>query len=164
MSRDITCTSPLTVAMTAYLDWLNKPIIEKKILENNISIRWYSTVESTESTINILGPHTKFKQNRSCVANSIDRNIGAATVVGLGIINISLVSILKRSANIWKAPFLPIKVGPIRLWAKASNFLSVSTIKSVVRTHIKDINKANSWIVYTKNTTYEIKNKFMKRK
>jgi hypothetical protein len=92
ISKDITCTSPLTVAITAYLDWLNKPTIEKNMLENNINIRWYRTVESTESTINILGPQTKFRQNNNCVANSIDRKTGAATVVGRGIINIPNIS------------------------------------------------------------------------
>jgi hypothetical protein len=144
ISNDITCTKPLTVAITAYLDWLNKPTIEKKMFENNIRIKWYSTVESTESTINILGPQTKFKQKRSWVANSIERKTGAATVVGRGIINISLVSILKRSANIWNAPFLPMRVGPIRLCAKARSLRSVSTTKSVVKTHISEINNANS--------------------
>ena len=40
ISKDITWTKPLTVAITAYLDWLSNPTIEKKILENNIKIRW----------------------------------------------------------------------------------------------------------------------------
>ena len=33
ISKDITCTKPLIVAMIAYLEWLNKPTMEKKILE-----------------------------------------------------------------------------------------------------------------------------------
>ena len=144
ISKDITCTKPLTVAITAYLDWLNSPTTEKNMLEKSISIKWYNTVESIESTINMLGPQTKFKQNKSCVANNIDRNTGAATVVGLGIIKISLVSILNKSASIWNAPLRPINVGPIRLCAKASSFLSVKTTKRVVNTHIKDISNANS--------------------
>jgi hypothetical protein len=74
--------------------------MEKNILENSINIKWYKIVESTESTINILGPHTKFKQNSNWVANNNDKKTGAATVVGLGIINISFVSILNKSASI----------------------------------------------------------------
>lgn len=131
----------------AYLEWLNNPTIEKKMLENKIKIKWYKIIESMDSTINILGPHIKFKLNNNCIVNNNDKNIGAAIVVGLGIKKISLVSILNKSANIWKAPFRPIIVGPILLWANASIFLSVSTIKSIVKTHVKDINKANSWIV-----------------
>jgi hypothetical protein len=37
----------------------------------------------------MLGPHTKFKLNANCVENSNDKKIGAATVVGRGIKNIS---------------------------------------------------------------------------
>ncbi len=80
------------------------------------------------------------------MVNNKDKNIGAATVVGLGIIKISFVNILKRSAKIWNAPFLPIKVGPILLWAKANNFRSVKTTKRVSKTQIKDNNSAISWI------------------
>jgi hypothetical protein len=42
----------------------------------------------------------KFKLKASCVANSNERKIGAATVVGRGIKKISFDNILKRSANI----------------------------------------------------------------
>jgi hypothetical protein len=70
------------------------------MLENRIKIKWYKTIESTPSTINILGPHTKFKLKASCVEKSNDKNIGAATVVGRGIRNISFDNILKRSAKI----------------------------------------------------------------
>ena len=59
--------------------------------------------------------------------------MGAITVAGLGIKNISFVSILNKSASIWKAPFRPIKVGPIRLCAKANNLRSVSTTNRVKR-------------------------------
>ena len=114
ISRDIMCTKPLTVLIIAYRDWLSSPTIEKKILDNRISIRWYKIIESTESTRNMLGPHTKLRENSSCVANVRDRKIGAMTVAGLGIRNISLVNILKRSARIWNAPLRPINVGPIR--------------------------------------------------
>jgi hypothetical protein len=100
ISSDITWTSPLIVAIIAYLDWLSNPIIEKKMFENNMRIRWYRTVESIESTINILGPHTKLRQNNNWTANNRDKKIGAATVVGLGIINISFVSNLNKSARI----------------------------------------------------------------
>ena len=57
-------------------------------------------MESTDSTINILGPQIKFKLNSICAASNKDRNIGAATVVGLGIKKTSLVSILNKSATI----------------------------------------------------------------
>jgi hypothetical protein len=88
------------VAIIAYLEWLNKPTIEKKILENNINIKWYRIIESTDSSINILGPHIKFKLNTNCTENNNDKKIGAATVVVLGIKNTSLVNILNRSAKI----------------------------------------------------------------
>jgi hypothetical protein len=100
ISREITWTKPRIVAIIAYLEWLNKPTIEKKILENNIKIKWYRTIESIASKRYILGPQTKFKLNINCIENSKDKKIGAATVVGLGIRKISLVNILKRSASI----------------------------------------------------------------
>ena len=125
MSKDITCTSPRIVDNIAYLDWLKTPTIEKKIFENKIITKWYNTIESTDSNINMLGPQMKFKPNKSWAIKVSDKNIGAATVVGLGIINNSLVNNLNKSAKIWKAPFRPSKVGPILLWEKANNFLSV---------------------------------------
>jgi hypothetical protein len=69
-------------------------------LENKISIRWYKIIESTDSTINMLGPHIKFKLKSSWTVKSSDKNIGAAIVVGLGIKKISLVNILNKSAKI----------------------------------------------------------------
>ena len=147
ISNDITCTKPRIVDIIAYLDWLSSPKIEKNILDHKINTRWYNTIESTDSTINKLGPHIKFRLNITWAANNKDKNIGAAVVVGLGIRNISLVSILNKSATIWKAPFLPIRVGPIRLWEKASNLRSVSITNKASSIHIKDISKANSWIV-----------------
>lgn len=140
----MTWTSPLIVAIIAYLEWLNNPTIEKNILENKINIRWYNTIESTDSKINMLGPQTKFKLKSSCIVNNNDRNIGAAIVVGRGIKKISLVSILNKSAKIWNAPLRPIIVGPIRLWAKANIFLSVKTINRIVKTHVNDNSSANS--------------------
>lgn len=104
------------------------------MLESRTSIKWYNIIESTESTKNILGPQTKFSANRSCVTKSNERKIGAITVEGRGIKKISLVNILNRSASIWKAPFLPMRVGPIRLCAKASNLRSVKTMNSVKST------------------------------
>ena len=148
ISRDITCTKPLIVAIIAYLEWLNKPTIEKKMFENKIKTKWYNIIESTLSTINILGPQIKFKLKTNCVENSNDKKIGAATVVGRGIKKISFESILKRSAKIWKAPFLPIMVGPILRCANANIFLSVSTINKTVKTHVKANNNANSCIVF----------------
>jgi hypothetical protein len=50
--------------------------------------------------MNMLGPQIKFKLKSSCAKNVNDRNIGAATVVGLGIIKNSLVRSLNKSANI----------------------------------------------------------------
>jgi len=78
------------------------------------------------------------------VTNSNDRNIGAITVDGRGIKNISLVNILKRSAAIWNAPLRPMRVGPILRWANARSLRSVSTIKSVNKTTSKDDNRAAS--------------------
>lgn len=63
--------------------------------------------------------------------NVRERKTGAATVVGLGMINSSLVNNLNRSATIWKAPFLPNRVGPILLWEKASNLRSVRMTNNV---------------------------------
>tara|TARA_B100000768_G_C10928535_1_gene228627 strand:- start:290 stop:463 length:174 start_codon:yes stop_codon:yes gene_type:complete len=57
-------------------------------------------MESTPSTINILGPQIKFKLKANWTEKSNDKKIGAATVVGLGIKNISLESILNKSAKI----------------------------------------------------------------
>ena len=100
ISKERTWTRPRTVPIIAYLDWLRKPTTEKKMLDNSTKTRWYRIIESMESTINILGPQTKFKEKRSCVANSSDKKTGAITDEGRGIKNISLVNILKRSANI----------------------------------------------------------------
>ena len=109
-------------------------------------IKWYKTIESTESTINILGPQTKFKENNSWDVNNNDRKIGAITVAGLGIKKISFVSILNKSAKIWNAPFLPINVGPIRLCAKAKSLRSSKTTNRVNKTTSNEDNKAISWI------------------
>ena len=109
--------------------------------------RWYSTIESTDSAINILGPQIKFRLNKSWTENNDDKKIGAVTVVGRGIKKISLDNILKRSATIWNAPLRPIKVGPIRLWAKANILRSNKTMNSTVSTQVRASNKANSWIL-----------------
>ena len=143
----MTWTNPLIVEIIAYLDWLSKPNNEKNILDHSINIKWYKTIESTDSTINKLGPHIKFKLNNIWVASNKDKKIGAATVVGLGIKNISLVSILNKSATIWNAPLRPIKVGPIRLCEKARSLRSVKITKRANKIHMSEINKANSWIV-----------------
>ena len=144
ISKEIIWTNPRTVLIIAYLDWLSKPTIEKKIFDNRIRIKWYRIIESTESTKNILGPQIKFNENSSCVANRSDKKIGAITVAGRGIKKISFVNILKRSASIWNAPLRPMSVGPIRRWAKASNFLSVNTTNNVSRTTNKDESSAAS--------------------
>lgn len=103
-------------------------------------------MESTESTMNILGPQTKFKEKSNCEVNNKDRKIGAITVAGRGIKKISFVNILKRSASIWNAPLRPISVGPIRRWAKASNLRSRRTTNNVKSTTNKEDNKTISWI------------------
>lgn len=105
-------------------------------------------MESTDSKINMLGPQTKFKLNSIWDINVRAKNIGAATVVGLGIINNSLVNNLNRSATICSAPFLPSKVGPIRLWEKANNFRSTSIVNKAKTIAIIDNIKFNSWIVF----------------
>jgi len=125
-------------------------------LENKIKIKWYKTIESTPSTINILGPQTKFKLNASWVEKSKDKKIGAATVVGRGIKNISLESILNKSAKIWKAPLRPMIDGPILRCANANILRSVKTINKTVNTQVKASSKANSWIVFKKDI-YKIK-------
>lgn len=94
----------------------------------------------------ILGPHIKFKLKTNCTENNKDKKIGAATVVGRGIKKTSLVSILNKSAKIWKAPFRPINVGPIRRWAKANILRSVKTINKTVKTQVKANINENSWI------------------
>ena len=62
--------------------------------------RWYKTIESTDSTMNKLGPQIKFRQNNTWVVSNKDSTIGAPTVVGLGIRKTSLVNILNKSATI----------------------------------------------------------------
>jgi hypothetical protein len=114
------------------------------MLDRSISIRWYRIIESTESTNNRLGPQAKFKANKSCAVKRSDRNIGANVVVGRGIIKISLVSILNKSASIWKAPLRPINVGPIRLWAKARSFRSDKTQNKVNNTTSNALSKIPS--------------------
>jgi len=100
ISKDITCTSPLIVAIIAYLDWLKTPTIEKKMFEKSIITKWYNTIESTDSNINMLGPQMKFRLKSNCAINVKERKTGAATVVGLGMINSSLVNSLNKSATI----------------------------------------------------------------
>ena len=95
-------------------------------------------MESTESIKNRLGPHTKFSEKSNCTTNRSDKNIGAKTVVGLGIINTSFVSILNKSASIWNAPLRPIKVGPIRRWANAKTLRSNRTVNNVNRITISE--------------------------
>jgi hypothetical protein len=51
--------------MIAYLDWETKPNTEKKMFDSKINIKWYSIIESTESTKNKLGPQIKFSENKS---------------------------------------------------------------------------------------------------
>lgn len=144
ISKEIICTKPLMVLITAYLDWLTRPNIEKKIFDNNIKIRWYKIIESIESTRNKEGPQIKFNENSNCDANKRDRNIGAITLAGRGIINISFDNILNKSARIWKAPLRPINVGPIRLWAKAKSLRSVNITNKVNKTSKNEDNSANS--------------------
>lgn len=100
MSNDIMCTKPRTVPIMAYLDCETKPNTEKNILDNNIRIRWYKIIESTESTKNKLGPQIKLSEKRSWVPKRSDKKIGAITVAGRGIKKISFVSILNKSATI----------------------------------------------------------------
>lgn len=83
--------------------------------------------------------------------NSKDRNIGASVVVGLGIINISLVNNLKRSAAICQAPLRPIRVGPIRRWAKDRTLRSDKTQNRVKRTTNKELSSIASDIFYIYN-------------
>ena len=84
------------------------------MFESSINTRWYKIIESTPSISNILGPQAKFNAKRSCAVNSNERNMGASVVVVLGIIKISFVKSLNKSASICQAPLRPIKVGPIR--------------------------------------------------
>ena len=51
-------------------------------------------------------------------------NMGAEVVVGRGIKKSSLVISLSKSTRIWKAPFRPIKIGPIRRITKAKSLRS----------------------------------------
>jgi hypothetical protein len=86
--------------MIAYRDWLRRPTAQKKMLASNIKTRWYSIIESTESTRSILGPQAKFRENNTCEVNKRDKNIGAMVVEGRGMRNISFVSNLNKSASI----------------------------------------------------------------
>ena len=88
--------------------------------------------------------------------NSSERNIGAITVAGRGIRNISLVNILKRSASIWNAPLRPISVGPIRLWAKANNLRSRRTTNKVNKTTNRDESNTISWINSNNSTLTKV--------
>ena len=106
---------------------------------------WYNIIESIPSTNCSEGPQMKFIENNSWEQNNNERNIGAAAVDGRGIKKISLLKSLNRSARIWKAPFLPIRVGPIRRCAKANNFRSISTTNRVSRTTNKDEISINSF-------------------
>ena len=90
------------------------------------------------------GPHIKLSEKRSCDAKRRERKIGAITEAGLGIIKISLDNILNKSATIWKAPLRPIKVGPIRLCAKARSLRSVKITNRAKSTTKKEDSKANS--------------------
>lgn len=101
-------------------------------------------MESTESTRNMEGPQIKFSENSNWEAKSKDRKIGAITEAGRGIINISLDSILNKSANIWNAPLRPISVGPIRLCANAKSLRSVNITNKVNKTSKKEDRRANS--------------------
>jgi hypothetical protein len=65
ISKEITWTKALAVAIIAYLDCDNKPTTVKNMFPNNISIRWYRIIESTPSNINIEGPHIKVWENNS---------------------------------------------------------------------------------------------------
>lgn len=56
----------------------------------------------------------KFCENINWHENNNATNIGANADVGLGIKKVSLVNNLTKSSKIWKEPFRPIKVGPIR--------------------------------------------------
>jgi hypothetical protein len=70
------------------------------MLESSINTKWYNIIESTPSIKSILGPHAKFNAKSNWAVKSSDKNIGAKVVVDLGIINISFVNSLKRSARI----------------------------------------------------------------
>jgi hypothetical protein len=74
--------------------------------------------------------------------------MGASVVVDRGMIKISFVKSLNRSASICQAPFLPIKVGPIRLWAKDNNLRSVKTQNKVNSTTSKELSNMASDIFF----------------
>ena len=75
--------------------------------------------------------------------------MGAKVVVVLGIIKISLVNSLNKSARICQAPFLPINVGPIRRWANANNLRSDNTQKRVSKTTNKELSSIASDMFYS---------------
>ena len=65
--------------------------------------------------------------------------IGAKVVVGRGTRKSSLAISLKRSTKIWKAPFRPIRMGPIRRMIKARTFRSpnaTNNITSIYKTAV----------------------------
>jgi hypothetical protein len=70
------------------------------MFDKRISTKWYSIIESTPSISSILGPQAKFKAKRSWAVKSKDKKMGAKVVVDRGIIKISLVKSLNKSASI----------------------------------------------------------------
>jgi hypothetical protein len=134
MSKDITCTKERAVAMIAYRDCDSSPTIVKKIFPNNIKIKWYKIMESRLSNINMEGPQIKVCEKANWQEYRRARKIGTKLVVGRGIKNVSLVTSLTKSNAIWKAPFLPINMGPTLLIAYASSFRSTRTTNKVKRT------------------------------
>ena len=85
----MTWTSARTIAKIAYRDWLSNPTTEKKIFPKSIRIKWYKTMESTPSKINIEGPHTKFCVNHNWDDHINAKKMGASAVVGRGMKKIS---------------------------------------------------------------------------
>lgn len=96
----MTCTIALTDPIIAYLDWLKRPIIKKRILLSRTNAKWQSINESTPSNKNKLGPHIKFCENTNCTAYNKAKKIGASAVLGRGIKKISFVKSLIKSKAI----------------------------------------------------------------
>lgn len=117
ISKEITWIKPRIIPNMAYLDWLKKPTKEKKIFPIKIKIKWWRTIESTFEIEKHIESKIIFCEKKSWLVYNKNKKKGAKAAVGFGIKKISFEINLTRSKTIWKKPFRPANVGPIRRWA-----------------------------------------------
>ena len=124
-------TAARTTPIIEYLDWLNKPIIIKKILLNITKIKWKKIIPSKFLKSPPPGKKIKFCKKITWIVNKSTIKGGQSAVKLLGRLKDSFDANFKRSTTTCSQPLRPAKAGPNLLCAKASNFLSVRTTKSV---------------------------------